>query len=99
MSAGTRASPGATAAKKLFDLRAGETLDASSRFPGPDAATHVRQLFYSEQVVKPGTINIGSAAKDGESLEMQLTVASFADEIDDTSRLILVADQVVKACI
>ncbi len=87
------------AAEKLFGLRAGETLDASSRFPGPDAVTQVRQLLDSEQVVEPGTINPGSGAKDGESLEMQLTVASFADEIDDTSRLILVADQVVKACI
>jgi hypothetical protein len=52
-----------------------------------------------QQVVKPGTINIGSGAKDGESPGMQLTAASFADEIDDTSRLILVADQVVRACL
>ncbi len=30
---------------------------------------------------------------------MQLTVASLADAIDHTSRLIAVADEVIKACI
>ena len=59
----------------------------------------MRQLLDSQQAVKPGTINISSGVKDGESLEIQLTVVSLADAIDHTSRLIAVADEVIKACI
>ena len=38
-------------------------------------------------------------AMEGESPEMQPTVVALADAIDHTSRLIAVANEVIKACI
>jgi PAS domain-containing protein len=78
------------AAERLFGHRVGETLDGSSPWLSPHSVREISRLLGSADVLEPLTLRIRS---EDEGKEMGVVVAPFTDQIDDTSRLVLIGDR------
>jgi PAS domain S-box-containing protein len=83
------------AAERLLGHRVGEVLDASSPWLSPQSLLEISRLLGSADVIEPETIRIRN--EDAEST-MAVMVAPFNDQIDDTSRLVLIGDRLTSSC-
>jgi PAS domain S-box-containing protein len=75
-------------AERLFGYFVGQSLDGEPPVLPKEDIEALRRLLRSREAVESRTMKIRST--DGESVDMQMLIASFPNEIDDVSRLILV---------
>jgi PAS domain S-box-containing protein len=79
------------AAERLFGHRVGELLGGGSPWLSPDSLSQISRLLGSAESLEPQTVRLQSDGAEG--TRMTVMVARFDDQIDDTSRLVLIGDR------